>query len=316
MWPNATDNLGLKNISVQLEGAVEDIGDTTFTTAVTSASFIIDLVFPTNTVAGGYLYITAQAIDGNNNGATALDSIWIVNEDALTVTLLDPQDGAVTSAGKQIPVTVRATQRDGVKRVGYTYTGVISGGDSTGDLLLLPADTTFYDTLTIPTGAPDGAFTVRGFATDSALRRQQSTPATVTIQSAANDNEPPQVTFYIGFRVEVDDSITVNATDPSGIALIGWEARDLLGLQIGGDSTTLAGNLTDVTHMWTLGFNFTSLPVPVVVTAFAADAVGNRGTATTSSAPPAVTRQRPSLLRILVPGTVPGDGANAARGAR
>jgi hypothetical protein len=193
---------------------------------------------------------------------------------------------------------------------------VITGGDSTGDLLTLPPDTTFYDTLTVPTGAPEGLFTIRGFATDSALRRQQSTAVNVTIQSAANDNEAPTVSFRIAARVEVDDSITVNATDPSGIAEIGWEARDLTGVQVGGDSTTLAGNLTDVTETWVLGFNFTDLPQPVVVTAFAEDAVGNRGTATSSSAPPALATQRPSLLRILVPGTVPGDGATAARGAR
>lgn len=284
----AGDNLGLKNLSVTLEGGVIATIDSTFTSAVTSISVPIDVTFPAGSVAGGWVKITAQAVDGALNGATALDSIFLKNAAALLVTLLNPTDGAVTSEGKDLLVRVRATQRDGIKRVGYLFEGIISGGDSSGTKQLsLPDDTTFIDTLTIPAAAPLGLFTITGFAVDSADRRSLSSSATVDIQSVVNDTDPPLVSFEIGARVEVDDTITVRATDPSGITLIGWTAVDLNGDTVKTESRTLAGNLTDVTEFWIVGFNFTTLPVPVVITAFATDAAGNVGNSADNPAPPA-----------------------------
>jgi hypothetical protein len=287
----AGDNLGLKNLSVNLEGGVIATVDSTFTSAVTSISVPFDVTFPAGSVAGGWVMITAQAVDGALNGATALDSIFLKNAAALLVTLLNPTDGAVTSEGKDLLVRVRATQRDGIKRVGYLFEGIISGGDSSGTKqLALPDDTTFIDTLTIPAAAPLGAFTITGFAVDSADRRGLSSSATVDILSIVNDTDPPLVSFEIGDRVEVDDTITVRATDPSGITLIGWTAVDLNGDTVKTESRTLAGNLTDVTEAWVVGFNFVTLPVPVIITAFATDAAGNVGNSATSPAPPAAPR--------------------------
>jgi hypothetical protein len=283
----AGDNLGLKNVTVVLEGGVNGTIDSTFSSQVTGITVNFDIQFPTGSVAGGWVKINAQAVDGALNGATALDSIFLKNAAALLVTLLNPSDGAVTSAGKDLLVRVRATQRDGIKRVGYTFSGVISGGDSSGTKQVgLPSDTTFLDTLTIPTAAPEGVFTIIGFAVDSADRRATSAPITVTIQSVVNDTDPPIVTFQIGARVEVDDTITVNATDPSGITAIGWQAVDLAGVLVKSETRTLAGNLTDVTEKWVVGFNFATLPQPVVITAFATDGAGNSGTSATP-APPA-----------------------------
>jgi hypothetical protein len=288
----AGDNLGLKNLSVTMEGGVIATVDSTFTSAVTSISVPFDVQFAEGSVAGGWVKITAQAVDGALNGASALDSIFLVNAAALLVTVLNPSDGAITSAGKDLLVDINATQRDGVKRVGYLFDGIITGGDSSGTKqVALPSDTTFRDTLTIPVGAAEGTFTLTGFAVDSADRRAISSQVVVNIQSAANDTDPPLVTFEIGARVEVDDTIRVNATDPSGITLIGWTAVDLAGDTVGGASRTLAGNLTDVTEFWVVGFNFTNLPVPVVITAFAQDAAGNFGTSATSPAPPAGARR-------------------------
>jgi hypothetical protein len=204
----AGDNLGLKNLSVTMEGGVIATVDSTFTSAVTSISVPFDVQFAEGSVAGGWVKITAQAVDGALNGASALDSIFLVNAAALLVTVLNPSDGAITSAGKDLLVDINATQRDGVKRVGYLFDGIITGGDSSGTKqVALPSDTTFRDTLTIPVGAAEGTFTLTGFAVDSADRRAISSQVVVNIQSAANDTDPPLVTFEIGARVEVDDTI-------------------------------------------------------------------------------------------------------------
>lgn len=284
----AGDNLGLKNVTVRMDGGVIATVDSTFTSQVTSLSLPINVIFPAGSSAGGWVRITAQVVDGALNGATALDSIFLKNAAALLVFLLNPTDGAVTSESKDLLVRVRATQRDGIKRVGYLFDGVISGGDSSGTKqLALPSDTLFLDTLTIPAAAPLGPFTVTGFAVDSSERRAFSSPATVEIQSVVNDTDPPLVSFDINPRVEVDDSITVRATDPSGITLIGWTAVDLNGDTVKTESRTLAGNLTDVTEQWVVGFTFATLPVPVIITAFATDAAGNVGNSADNPAPPA-----------------------------
>jgi hypothetical protein len=178
----AGDNLGLKNLSVTMEGGVIATVDSTFTSAVTSISVPFDVQFAEGSVAGGWVKITAQAVDGALNGASALDSIFLVNAAALLVTVLNPSDGAITSAGKDLLVDINATQRDGVKRVGYLFDGIITGGDSSGTKqVALPTDTTFRDTLTVPAGAAEGTFTITGFAVDSADRRAISSPVVVNI---------------------------------------------------------------------------------------------------------------------------------------
>ena len=282
---DASDNLGLKAVSVLLEGGLDGQLDTVFTSQVTTFSLPIEIILPEGTAAGGWIIITASAVDGNNNGNVDKDSIFLKNEDALIVEIINPAPGAVTSPGKDIPIVIHASQKDGVKRIGYLLAGVITGGDSIGDLRPMPPDTIFADTITIPTTAPEGVFTITGFAVDSADRRRLTSPVTVTIQLAINDTDPPLVTVTVAQRVEVDDFIIVRATDPSGITEVGWQAFDLSGIQVGGDSVSLAGNLTDVIELWVLGFNFSDLPQAVVIIGFAEDSNGNRAT-TATSAPP------------------------------
>jgi len=286
---DASDNLGLKAVSVLLEGGLDGQLDTVFSDQVTTFTLPIEIILPEGTAAGGWIIITASASDGNNNGNVDKDSIFLKNEDALIVEIINPAPGAVTSPGKDIPIVIHASQKDGVKRIGYLLAGVITGGDSIGDLRPMPPDTIFADTLTISATAPEGIFTVTGFAVDSADRRRLTSPVSVTIQLAINDTDPPLVTVTVARRVEVDDFITVRATDPSGITEVGWQAFALSsGIQVGGDSVSLAGNLTDVIEVWVLGFNFPELPVGVEIIGFAEDSNGNRAT-TLTSAPP----QRP-----------------------
>ncbi len=287
---SALDNLGLRNLTVELSGGLATTIDSTFRTAVTTISVPVNIPLDANSTAGGPILITATAVDGNDNAASAVDSVFLVNERALVVRVLNPTNGALTSAGRQLPVRIVATQAEGVTKVGYITSGVFNPtGDSVSFTAPFPDSTEFLDTLTVPNNAAEGTFTITGFAEDAGGRRGTSAPVNVTIQSAANDNTGPVVTVTIGPRVEVDDSVTVNATDPSGIALIGWTAV-LIGSNtvVGGDSTTLNGNLTDVTETFPLGFNFADLPETVVITGFAEDDAGNRGTTASPSAPAGV----------------------------
>src|SRR3989304_1386693 len=83
-----------------------------------------------NSTAGGLINITATVTDGANNSASASADIFIINLRALTVVLMSPTVGSVTSPGKQIPIRVLAAQQAGIQRVGWQATGVVNAIDS------------------------------------------------------------------------------------------------------------------------------------------------------------------------------------------
>jgi len=284
----AADNLGLKSLSIVFSGGYNATMDTVFTSAVTTAAFDVTVDLTGNTTAGGMVYLAATVLDGNNNAATAEDSIYLVNEDALTVSIERPSVGALTSPGRQIVVELHAQHTAGVQLVGYLATGVVTDSNSVGYTSPLPVDVTYVDTLSIPAGANNGTFSITGFVTDSTGRSATSSTVDVTVQSVSNDTDPPVVNFVVNSRVEVDDSITVNATDPGGIQQVGWYAllRDDTTQQVGGASAAVGGGtLTDVSHTWPLNFNFTSTNLPryVLIRAWAEDANGNRDTTSSAS---------------------------------
>jgi hypothetical protein len=286
---SAADNLGLKTVSTVLTGGFTSQIDTTFRSAVTTATLPINVTFPKNTTAGGWVYIKVTATDGNNNSSVANDSIYLTNIDALIVQLVRPLPNAVTSGGKQVLIQVQANQKQGIKKIGWIAANAVTGSDS---VLYAPPglkDTVlFTDTLAVPAALTSGTFTVQGFAEDSSGRRALTQPTTVTIQSVASDNTPPTVSFTVANRVEVRDTITVRAGDPSGIIKIGWLATDrFTGATVGGDSVTASGALTDVTQAFSLNLNFATFPQQIIVKAFAVDAANNRGEATVGASPTA-----------------------------
>lgn len=284
----AADNLGLKSITIEFSGGYNAVMDTVFTSAVTSVAFDVNVDLAGNTTAGGMIYIAATALDGNNNVATAQDSIYLVNQGALTVAVQRPGAGALTSPGRQIVVELRAQHDRGVQLVGYLATGVVTDSNSRGYSSPLPQNVTYADTLSIPASTRVGTFSITGFVRDSTGRSATSSSVTVTVQSVTNDTEPPVVSFVVNSRVEVDDSITVRATDPGGIQQMGWYAlaRDDTTQQVGGASASVGGGtLTDVSHTWPLNFTFPSATLPryVLIRAWAEDANGNRDTTANAS---------------------------------
>ena len=151
----------------------------------------------------------------------------------------------------------------------------------------------------------------------------------VTIQSAANDATPPRVEQFVTLRAESTDSITVHATDPSGITRLGIMVYDTLGNTIGGDSLNYAGNSTDISHRFSLAlFGITAIPpngVRVIVQAFAIDGAtgANRGFAgATFSVPSPTGAARTDTVTIVagITKTFPRGGKmadaifNATRG--
>ena len=278
----ASDNLSLKDIQLTYSGGYIAVTDTVFASATPSVTIGEHITFPAGSGAGGLIKIVGLATDGAGNFARDSIFIFLSNVQALRVNLLAPSTGALASTGKNITVAVQAQQLGGIQRVGFIIvprTAVTDPTTPPTDSLVFttsfPPDTTYTDTLTVL--ATTGTFTVTGFAVDAGGRRGLSNSVVVTVQSAANDVTPPVVSHTIAARVQVNDTITVHATDPSGISLIGFQvdtsltltgpALSLVTLNVG------AANLTDVTRKFSLGLAalITQFPKSVIVRGYACD---------------------------------------------
>jgi hypothetical protein len=279
---DATDNLGLKTITVTLTAGLT-AHDTTFTTAVTNIGWVVVVPQSETATLGGPVLITATAVDGNNNATTDTVTVFATNPKALIVTLVRPTPGAVTAPGKQLLVQVNASQVDGLQLVGWR---TIPGGAavSARDTLYtpgLPPDTSLVDTLDIPATIAQGTFSIVGFAKDASDRIVTTSPVVVTVQLVTTDTTGPLVTFSVPQRAEVTDSIAVRARDPSGVSAIGWVAFSTGGTQVGGASNNaVGGTLTDVTQSWAMDLNLGATPPQkVIIKAWATDANGNTDSA-------------------------------------
>jgi hypothetical protein len=274
----AADNLALNDVQLSYSGGYLFQSDTVFANQ-TLTSYSQGVIISAGQLggAGGLITIAGRATDGAGNTAVDTLRIFLVNIAALKVVLVQPSPGAVASPGKYVPVQVIATQRSGVKRVGWTVTpagktvaladSIINPGPP------FPDSVNFVDSVLV-TGTT-GTFTVLGFAVDSGGRRAISAPVIVTIQSAANDVTPPEIQQFVPHRAEALDTITVHATDPSGISVIGFRVTDTLGVLLHQDSLLLTGTSTDVTHTFALGLGALFPPRRVIVQAFACDASVN-----------------------------------------
>src|SRR5881396_3254665 len=283
----ANDNLGLKTIDLIFAGGLNGVLDTIFRSAVTNYTVAHTLTFPANSGNGGNITIIGRATDGNGNSASDTITIFLSNVQALQVTLVSPTAGAVASQNRSIPVEVRAIQNSGIAKVGFLVNPRSAVSNPTvppnDSIIFLGAlrDTVDYtDTLTVL--AATGTFDVVGFAEDSAGRRLFTNVVTVTIQSAANDVTPPQVSHKVGPRVEVDDTILVRATDASAIAWIGFRVdTGAAGILLKFDTLNVAaGNLTDVMRRASLNLGSVLppgvLPHSIVVRGYACDAAAAR----------------------------------------
>jgi len=291
----ASDNLGLKTIDLVFSGGLNGVLDTVFHSAVTAYNMSHTLTFGANSGNGGNITIIARATDGRGNFAADTLTIFLSNVQALQVTLISPTAGAVASQNRSIPIEVRAIQNSGIAKVGFLVNppGAVANpttppNDSIVYIGTLQDTVDYVDTLTVL--AATGTFDVVGFAEDSAGRRLYTNVITVTIQSAANDVTPPQVSHKIGPRVEVDDTILVRATDASAIAWIGFrvDTGAAPGVLLKFDTLFVgAGNLTDVTRRASLNLGSVLppgvLPHSIVVRGYACDGAAARNCSYTNN---------------------------------
>ena len=293
----AKDNLGLKTIHVQAIGAVGFVFDTVFTSAVTDIQLPFTLFASRTVPPGTPVTITATAIDGAGN-TSGVDTLVMAtgNLPPPVVRVLSPFSGSSAVVGKSILVTVMGKAATKVRSLGLNTTGPVVRADSMIYSSPLSDSLTWQDTVAIPANAAPGTLTITPFLRDSLDQRTVGPSITINVQTAAQINSVPVVNAYCtssqqfdnacghGKRVEVTDTVHVEADDPSGIAQLGYEVRSTIGGPIDDSQTFVSnGQLTFQPHTFAMRLPYTTFPTTAYIQVFAQNSNGVRAYAKLAS---------------------------------
>ncbi len=282
----AGDNLGLKRVRVVATQRLP-IGkdttvvglDTTFTTAVTSFHQSVLFRVPAGTPAGTQVTVTGGASDGAGNAA-AETSVRVAtgNVEPPKVRLTAPQPGSLFVIDKSGVISISASARLKVRAVGYTATG--PGFTASASVFYrepLRDSVSVIDTVVVPATAQTGVLMVTPFVLDSLGQRATGAPVSFAVQPLSAVNSTPVVTSGVTRRVEVQDTVRVAASDPTGIRVLGYELVDtVLKRVIVADSTILSGQLTTAEATFTFRIPARTLPAPIYVRGFATNMAQRR----------------------------------------
>ena len=277
----AVDNLGIKSIRIVVSGGIAGVIDTTFTVNSTRITIPYALNIPTTVQPGTPIILIGTSTDGARNvsGPDTL-TLTVGGVAPPTVRIVSPTSADAAVVGRQLLVTITGSSELKIRSLGYIATGAVTGVDSVvyGNPLLV--DRTAIDTLTIPTTATPGPLTLQPFLIDS-LGRQRflGSPVTLQVIPAAGAGTRPVVDFGLNDRVEVTDTIFVNASDPAGISMLGYDVRLLDGTTVGRDSLTSSGQITSLRNTFTMRLNVTTFPTKVLVRAWARNSAGTSDSA-------------------------------------
>jgi hypothetical protein len=284
----AKDNLGLKTIHVHVVGAVGFSFDTTFSSAVTDIAIPFQLFASRAVPPGTPAIITAFAVDGAGN-TSAIDTLRLAtgNLPPPEVRVVSPTSGSSAVVGKSIVVTISGKTAVKIMSLGLFTTGPLVRADSILFSSPLRDSVTMQDTLTIPSTASPGTLTITPFLRDSLGQRAVGQSITLTVQTVSQVNSIPVVNqFCVGntafdnkcghsSRIEVTDSVHVEADDPSGIIGLGYEVRSLAGGPIDDSSTFVSnGQLTFQPHTFQMHLPYTNFPTIAYIQVFARNSNG------------------------------------------
>jgi YVTN family beta-propeller protein len=293
----AKDNLGLKTIHVTAIGAVGFVFDTVFTSAVTNFTEPFTLFSSRLVPPGTPVIITASAMDGAGN-TSGVDTLIMAtgNLPPPDIKVLSPFSGSSAVLGKSIVVTVMGKTAVKIRSLGLNTTGPVVRADSVIYSSPLKDSLTMQDTIAIPLAAAAGTLTITPFLRDSLGQRAVGQSITITVQTAAQVNSVPVVNAYcVGNsafdnacghvnRIEVGDTVHVEADDPSGIGQLGYEVRSTLGGPIDDSATYISsGQLTFEPHVFTMNLPYTTFPTTAYIQVFARNANGVRAYAKLAS---------------------------------
>ena len=287
----------MKTIHIQAIGAVGFVYDTIFTSAVTNIQLPFTLFSSRSVPPGTPVIVTATAIDGAGN-TSGVDTLRLAtgNLPPPEVKIISPFSGSSAVVGKSIVVTVMGKTAVKVRSLGLNSTGPVVRADSSLFSSPLADSLTMQDTIAIPAAAAPGTLTITPFLRDSLGQRAIGPSITITVQTAAQINSIPVVNgFCVGVsafdnacghvkRVEVGDTVHVEADDPSGVSQLGYEVRSTVGGAIDDSATFVAsGQLTFDLHTFAMKLPYTTFPTTAYIQVFAKNTNGVRSYAKLAS---------------------------------
>ena len=277
MSVNATDNVGLKTIRVLLSGGVAASYDTTFTSSIQAATLALTVQVPASAPLGSTVNIQAIAIDGATNlSDTARLVMTVGNLEPPRAVITSPAAGSPVVSGKALVLSLSARARYKIRTLGYQIVGAYVTRDSVLYGAPLRDSIALLDTLTIPDTVRGSVITVTPFIVDSLNQRVLGTPVSYAVQNASNANTIPIVRAGVTARMEINDTIFVEATDPVGISSLGYEVRSLTGQLITADSVSSTGGFSTLVRTFRTRLPVTTFPTVVTIAGFARNANGRR----------------------------------------
>lgn len=276
----ATDNIGLKTVRVRLTGSVTTAFDSTFTAAITTVAVPLTIRVPASAPPGGTVNVIATAVDGAANGSdTARLVMTVGNYDPPAAVITSPVVGTPVVTGKSLVLSLAARARFKVRTLGYEIQGAWITRDSTQLAAPLRDSVALLDTLAIPDTLKGATITVTPFIIDSLNQRVRGTAVSYAVQSPTTLATLPVVRTGVSARVEISDTVFVEATDPVGISVIGYEVRALNGQLVLADSATSTGGFTTLVRTFRSRIPVTTFPTTVTVAGFARNTNGRRDVA-------------------------------------
>lgn len=276
----AKDDIGLKAIRIRVAGGFTTAIDTTFNSAVQEFTFNVAARVPASAPLGSTVIVSAMAEDGAGNlsDTTAL---------VLTVGNLVPPSAVITSPtadrpvvrGKALVLSLRGRATFRVRTLGFVSSGAYTTADSIRFAGVLTDSVSVLDTLVVPDSVTGTSITVSPFIIDSLNQRVLGTPVTYAVQRPDQVNSVPKVTTGAAARLEVTDTVFVEASDPVGITTLGYEIRTAAGALLASDSVQSDGRFSTLVRTFTTRLPITTFPTPVTVQAFARNANGVRDVA-------------------------------------
>jgi hypothetical protein len=293
---NATvnDNLGIKRVHFDVSGGMTAAYDTVFTSSSTAANFTISLPIPRSIPAGTAMTFIATAFDGAGNQSLP-DTLRLAvgNLAPGTSLITSPASGTVVVQGKSFIISISGKSPLKVAALGFQTSGSFPAAvaDSAQFSSPLQDSVSVTDTIAVPAGASTGSLVVTPFLRDSLGQRTLGTPITLSVQSPSSASGPPAVDFGTTKRVELTDTIHIDATDPNGITYAGFEVRTASTINSAtpsfADSTAFNGTLISVPVTDSLNLPSsivgTGFSTTIYVKAFARNSAGTRGYAKLSS---------------------------------
>ena len=284
MGVNATDNLGIKTVRVLLSGGVTSQYDTTITSSVQALNIALSFRVPSSARLGSTVTARAVVIDGAGNMSdTARLLLTVGNLEPPVSVITSPVNGSSVVRGRDLVLSISAKARYKVAALGYQITGAYQFADSVQYSSPLRDSVALLDTLSIPDSLSGANITVTPFITDSLGQRVNGTPSVFLVKKSGDANSVPLVRLGVSPRVEVSDTIFVEATDPEGISVLGYEVRTLSGSLLKADSVSSTGKFSSLLRTFQTRLPVTSFPTTVTVAAFATNANGRRDVVRTST---------------------------------